>query len=146
MASIWKHPQSKFLTACWTDSNGRRMKRSTKTNDKKLAEKLARQFEEESRAKRTARQARRVLADIYRGLSGEELPAMTVREYFTGYVERKRPEVSPSTLDYYTGHSRRFLAWLGPKADADISEISYGVPHKRPPLLHPPLFTGIHWR
>jgi hypothetical protein len=84
MASLWKHPQSKFFTACWTDASGRRMKRSTKTTDKKLAEKLARQFEEESRAKRTAKQARRVLADIYRDLSGEELPAVTVREYFTG--------------------------------------------------------------
>lgn len=124
MASLWKHPQSKFFTACWTDASGRRMKRSTKTTDKKLAEKLARQFEEESRAKRTAKQARRVLADIYRDLSGEELPAVTVREYFTGYVERKRPEVSPATLDYYTGHARRFLAWLDQKADADITEIS----------------------
>ena len=90
MASLWKHPQSKYFTACWTDANGRRMKRSTKTTDKKLADKLARQFEQESRAKRTAKQARRVLADIYRDLSGEELPAVTVREYFTGYVERKR--------------------------------------------------------
>lgn len=124
MASLWKHPQSQYFTACWTDANGRRMKRSTKTTDKKLAEKLANQFEEESRAKRTAKQARRVLADIYRDLSGEELPAVTVREYFTGYVERKRPEVSSATLDYYAGHSRRFLAWLDKKADADISEIT----------------------
>lgn len=124
MASLWKHPQSQYFTACWTDAAGRRMKRSTKTTDKKLAEKLARQFEEESRSKRTAKQARRILADIYRNLSGEELPAVTVREYFTGFVERKRPEVSPATLDYYAGHSRRFLAWLGERADSDIAEIT----------------------
>lgn len=124
MASLWKHPQSKYFTACWTDANGRRMKRSTRSTDRRQAEKLARQFEDESRAKRTAKQARRVLADIYRNLSGEELPAVTVREFFTSFIERKRLEVSPATLDYYAGHSRRFLAWLDAKADADISEIT----------------------
>ena len=124
MSSLWKHPQSKYFTACWTDATGRRMKRSTKSTDKKLAEKLARQFEEESRSKRTAKQARRVLADIYRNLSGEEMPAMTVREYLTGYIERKRPEIGRASLDYYAGHSRRFLAWLGLKADRDIAEIT----------------------
>ena len=60
MASIWKHPKSKYFTACWTDSTGRRLKRSNKSTDKRQAEKLARQFEEESRAKRTATQARRI--------------------------------------------------------------------------------------
>ena len=124
MASLWKHPRSKFFTACWTDSTGRRMKRSTKSTDKREAEKLARQFEEESRSRRTAKQARRVLADIYRQLSGDELPAVIVREYFTGYIERKRPEIGPASLDYYIGHSRRFLKWLGKKADADIAEIT----------------------
>jgi len=124
MASLWKHPNSRFFTACWTDAAGRRMKRSTKCTDKKQAEKLARQFEDESRSKRTARQARRVLSDIYRTLSGEELPSVTVREYFTAYIERKRPEVGRASLDYYAGHSRRFLAWLGPRAETDIAEIT----------------------
>jgi len=124
MASLWKHPQSQYFTACWTDASGRRMKRSTKSTDKKQAMKLASKFEEESRAKRTAKQARRVLADIYRDLSGEDLPAVTVREYFTSFVERKKPEVSSATFNYYVGHSRRFLAWLGPKAEKDIADIT----------------------
>ena len=124
MASLWKRPNSQFWFACWTDSRGRRLKRSTGTPDKKQADKLARQFEDESRRKRTAKQARRVLADIYRELSGEDLPAVTVREFFNAFVERKRPEVSKSTLDYYTSNSRRFLAWLNGRADADIAEIT----------------------
>ncbi len=124
MASLWKHPNSQFFTACWTDATGRRLKRSTKTTDKKLAQKLADRFEEESRGKRTATQARRVLSDIYRSLSGEELPTVTVREYLAAFVNRKRPEVAPATLAYYEGHARRFLEWLGTKADVDISEIT----------------------
>lgn len=124
MASLWKHPQSKYFTACWTDASGRRLKRSTKSTDKKEAQKMADLFEEESRRKRTAKQARRVLGDIYRKLSGEELPSVTVREYITAFIERKRPEISPASVDYYEGHSRRFLKWLEAKADQDISEIT----------------------
>lgn len=100
------------------------MKRSTKTTDKKLAEKLARQFEEETRAKRTARQARNILASVYRDLGGEELPSQTVREYFGGFLRRKEPEVTPATFAYYRSNATRFLSWLGPKADDDLSLIT----------------------
>jgi integrase len=124
MASLWKRPESKYFTACWTDANGRRMKRSTKKTSKKEAEKLARLYEEESRRKRSAKQARQVLSDIYREMCGEALPTMTVREFFTSFVARKKPEVSKATYDYYSGHSKRFLAWLAAKADSDIASIT----------------------
>jgi integrase len=124
MASIIRRPESKYFIACWTNSAGRRLKRSTKTTERKLAEKLARQFEAESRSRRTATQARRILSDIYKELAGEELPTVTTRAYFDGFVARKAPEVSRGTLDYYTGHSRRFLEWIGAKADRDIAEVT----------------------
>lgn len=100
------------------------MKRSTKTTDRKLAEKLAYQFEAESRTKRTAIQARRILAAIYQDISGEDLPTTTAAGFIRGFVERKRPEVSKASFDYYHGHAKRFLEWLGPKAELDLSEIS----------------------
>lgn len=124
MACIIRRPESKYFIACWTDKSSRWLKRSTKTTDRKLALKLANQYEEEARTKRTAGQARRVLTEIYRGLSGNLLPTTTVRAFFVGFVEWKRPEVSQATLEYYSGHSKRFLAWLGPKANQDITEIS----------------------
>jgi integrase len=124
MASLWKRQNSQYFIACWTDSKGRRLKRSTKTTVRKIAQQLADKFEAESRSKRTARQARKILGEIYRDLSGEEVPVTTVRDYFNGLVERKKLEVSPATLAYYEGHSRRFLRWLGAKADVDIAEIS----------------------
>lgn len=127
MASIWKDPRSKYLIACFTSADGKRRKRSTKTTDKKLALKLANRFEEECSAKRTAKQARRVLTDIYKELGGVEAASMTVREYLTGFLDRKRMEVSAATLGYYSGHSRRFLEWLGEKADSELSEIGKSV-------------------
>jgi integrase len=124
MASLWKDPRTKYLIACFTDRAGRRVKRSTKTTDRKLALKMANQFETESNAKRTAKQARRVLTDIYRELCGEEAATVTVREHFSAFIARKKLEVSPATMDYYSGHSKRFLEWLGAKAEGDLSEIT----------------------
>lgn len=76
------------------------MKRSTGTMDRKLADKLARQFEEESRKKRTATKARAILASIYREISGEDLPAQTARVFLNSLVARKKPEVAAATLAY----------------------------------------------
>lgn len=124
MASLWKRSNSKYFTACWTDASGRRLKRSTKTAVRKTANEMAQKFETESRAKRTAKQARRILTDIYKNLSGEELPVTTVRDYFESYIDRKKLEISPATLAYYTGHSKRFLKWLGARAEGDMTEVS----------------------
>mgnify|MGYP006915294218 CR=1 FL=1 len=41
MASVWKHPNSPFWTACFTCLDGRRKKRSTKETNRRKAEKLA---------------------------------------------------------------------------------------------------------
>jgi hypothetical protein len=45
MSSIWKHPKSPFWTACFTDGNGKQVKRSTKLRDPKLAMEAARNLE-----------------------------------------------------------------------------------------------------
>ena len=124
MASLWKRSNSQYFIACWTDANGRRWKRSTKTKVRKDAIKLAHEFESESRKKRTATQIRKIMADIYKSHSGETVPITTVSDYFKSFINGKRPEVSPATLAYYEGHSRRFLAWLGPRAAGDIANIS----------------------
>jgi integrase len=126
MASLWKHPQSKFWSACWTDKDGRRLKRSTKTTDRKLAKKLAEQFEAESRVVRTAKQARQILAEIYREHSGQELATSSVADYFNGYVARRKPEIGKASFEYYKGNARRFLAYLGDRANADIAQITKG--------------------
>jgi len=45
MASIWKHPNSRFLTACYTDKDGEQAKRSTKQTDRRKALAIALEFE-----------------------------------------------------------------------------------------------------
>ena len=45
MSSVWKHPKSQFWTACFTDENGRQLKRSTKLTDRAKAMSMAQKFE-----------------------------------------------------------------------------------------------------
>ena len=111
MASLWKHPQSKYWTACFTDRTGKQRKRSTRTTDRKAALKLAEVYEDAARRRRTAKQAREVLASLHRELTNEELPAVTTRAFFQSWLDRKKPETSPATLAFYSNAVSKFLAF-----------------------------------
>src|SRR6266542_4824030 len=120
MASIRQREGSKFLLACVTLPNGRRVQRSTKETDRKKAQQLADKWESATRGRVTARQMQRVIADLYRDISGEHLVSPTVREYFDAWVARKKPETAPSTHRFYHDKARGFLSWLGKRADEQI--------------------------
>jgi hypothetical protein len=45
VASITKREKSKYWTACFTDRNGRQLKRSTKTTDRNHANQIAIELE-----------------------------------------------------------------------------------------------------
>jgi integrase len=124
VASLWKHPQSKYWTACFTDKDGRRRKRSTKTTNRKLAEKLAEQYEQAANKRRTARQAREVIASLHREIAQEELPSVTVKAFFDGWFESKQHEAAPATLAFYRGTAGKFVKFLGDEAEREIAEIT----------------------
>jgi integrase len=123
MASIRKKQRSKFWFACVTLPNGRRVHRSTKETDRKKAQKIAEQWEAVTRGRVTARQTQRVIADLYRDITGQRLVFPTAREYFDAWVTRKKPETAPSTYRFYYDKARAFLNWLGKRADEQISLI-----------------------
>ncbi len=124
MASLWKHPQSKFFTACFTDRTGKQRKRSTKSTDRKEALKLANQYEEAARKRRTARQAREVIGDLHKEITGEELPSATVRAFCMGWLENKKSATSPATLAFYTKAVSKFLLFLGEGSDGEIGDVT----------------------
>jgi integrase len=124
MASIRKRGGTKFWFACVTLPNGRRVQRSTKEADRKKAQKIAEQWEAATRGRVTARQTQKVIADLYRDITGERLVFPTVREYFNSWVARKKPETSSSTHVFYRAKAQRFLDWLGNRADQQIALIT----------------------
>lgn len=123
MASLRRFPHSRFWYACFTMPDGRRVQRSTRSESRRAAQKLANEWEELSKERLAAKQAHRVIADIYRSAHGHELPNSTPREFIDGWLKRRKGEVTTGTLHAYAGAGRRFLQWLGPKADLLLTEI-----------------------
>lgn len=126
MASIRQREGSKYWFACVTLPNGRRVQRSTKSTDRKQAQKIAEKWEAVTRGRVTARQTQRVIADLYRDITGQHLVFPTVREYFNSWVARKKPETAPSSYTFYRAKARQFLNWLGSRADQQIAVITRG--------------------
>jgi integrase len=124
MASIRQREGTKFWFACFTLPNGRRVQRSTKETNRKKAQQIADKLEAATRGRVTARQAQKVIAELYRDITGQHLVFPTVREYFDSWVARKKPETAPSSYRLYHDKARRFVNWLGPRADQQIALIS----------------------
>lgn len=126
MASIRKHPKSPFWFACFTLPDGRQTQRSTKLTDPKKARRFAEKLEEAIRApKLVERQARRIIAEIYRLKNGgENLPGSTARNFLAKWVENKTRETAESTASNYRFAITKFLSSLGDKADCDLNDIT----------------------
>ena len=124
MASVVKREHSKFWYACFTTADGRRLKKSTKATDRKTAQKIADHFEEAANRKRTASQMRKVMAELHKEITDEELPTLTVRDFIERWIGRKENSVSPATLTFYKGATNKLIESLGGKADEDIGRIT----------------------
>jgi len=124
MASLIKRPTSKFWVACFTDRNGRRLKRSTATINRKQADKIADEFEEAARRKRTAIQVRRVISQLHREITGDDFSHTSVRGFIDSWLERKEPEVARSTLAFYRNAASKFLTFLGLAAEQDLTAVT----------------------
>ncbi|MCX6848510.1 MAG: hypothetical protein NTY98_06290 [Verrucomicrobia bacterium] len=128
MASLWKHPESKYWVACYTTADGQQRKKSTKIEAKEKnrssAQGIADDLESAHKKRLTAEQIFKLYSETRREVAGESIPATTVREFFTGHLERIKREVSPATIAAYKGASKKFLAWLGNEADEEIHRVS----------------------
>lgn len=128
MACIWKHPKSKYWYARFVDGNGRRRNRSTeivaRESTRKRAERLAEQWEEVANRKRTALQCRKVIAELHREITGEDMATLSLRNHIEGWLAAKKPETAPATYAFYKGATDKFLAFMGERADADIAGVT----------------------
>lgn len=124
MASVWKHPASKYWYANFKKADGRYSNRSTRVTDRKKALKIAQGFEEVAMRKMSEEQVRRVISGLYKELRGESLESSTVREFFKSWCADADRGTSARTSQKYRKIADQLLAYLGPKADEDISLIS----------------------
>jgi len=123
MASLRKIPGCKFWMACFTLPDGRRTQRSTRETTRKAAQAKADEWEKLSMERAKARQAHKVIADIYRAAHKEDLPDATPRAFITGWLARRKGELAPASYTSYRARGTHFLGWLGARADGPLAEI-----------------------
>ncbi len=128
MSFVWKHPQSKYWMARFTDGHGTRRNRSTRIvareSNRKHAERIAESYEAVANRKRTARHVREVISTLHKEITGEDLPAHSFRQFADAWIERKRTEIASGTLAFYRKTISKLADFLGARAEAEISEIT----------------------
>jgi integrase len=124
MASIARHPGTRFWFGCYTDANGKRCQRSTKSTDRKEALKIVTAWEEVASKRATEAQTRRVLSSLHEQIHGSPLSSATVESYSDQWLARKKVETRAVTLAAYKGALASFLGHIGPKKDQSITYIT----------------------
>jgi integrase len=128
MASIVKRTKSQFWTACFTSRDGRQLKRSTKTTDKRHALQIAMELEEvEKKAQAgvlTTTQLRKVLNDVSEKVTGDTLIAPTVEEYLKDWLTGIEARNAPATLERYSNTVKLFVATLNGKAKKPVTSVT----------------------
>jgi integrase len=127
MASIWKHPQSKYWVACYTDQEGRQRKKSTKIDAKEKnrgkAQKVAEALDDAHRRRSTTTQIFKMCSELVKEVTGEDMASATVSDFMDGYLKLRAEEVTIKTLAAYSTAAKKFKDWLGERATLDLFRI-----------------------
>jgi septal ring factor EnvC (AmiA/AmiB activator) len=123
VASVWRHPESQYWTACFRDENGTQRRISTQETNSKKALKIAEEFERAAKTKRTLKQVQQVLDRLHEEISGQSVNRTTFRKYLSDWLTAKKAETASSTMDFYQAGLKKFLRFLGQRADEPIGEI-----------------------
>ena len=128
MASLRRHPRSPYWQAIINLPDGRRTNRSTGTTNKKEALLIALKFEEAANMGQQGtlveRRARKTIADIFAISNDSSLETSSIKQYLQSWLKRKQIENCEATAERYSAILRHFIAYLGPKAEQDISHLN----------------------
>jgi len=129
MASLWKHPQSKFWMGCFTAADGRQLKRSTRETDKHKALVIAQTWEqaEGMSAKgylNSEEQFRLFFDQSFQRIFGKKSQLdLSVRAWLQDWLKNEKGAVAQSTLDRYTQVVSDFLEFLNSKAELRLDAL-----------------------
>src|SRR5260370_6162919 len=129
MASLWKHPQSKFWMGCYTAADGRQLKRSTRETDKHKALVIAQTWEqaEGMSAKgylNSEEQFRMFFDQSFQRIFGKKSQLdLSVRAWLQDWLKNEKGAVAKSTLNRYTQVVNDFLEFLNSKAELRLDAL-----------------------
>ena len=128
MASVVKDPRgrSPYWIACYTDSTGRRLKKSTKLTNKKNALEVALALEHgEDQARKgafTEARLRDLLEQTLERVVGAPVQHYTVETWLNWWHERKS-KARPASAERYGQVARDFIEFLGPRAKLPLEHV-----------------------
>jgi len=124
MPSVFKKPNSRFWFASFKDDCGGWRCKSTRTESKTAARKVAEIFQRVAQRKLTAKKVSEAIRELYGEITGEEAPRASVRGFCQQWLQIKQKEkVSTATLAAYGDTIAQFSLSLGEKANRDISNL-----------------------
>ena len=100
MASVRRHPKSKYYSAFWRDGEGKLRCKSTKLTDRAKALKVAQAWEKIFRAKNAVEHIRTAFNMLAREID-PDAAIPTVKEYFARWMEGHGGEIADSTRELY---------------------------------------------
>src|SRR6516225_7216127 len=99
MPSVFKKPNSRFWFASFKDDCGGWRCKSTRTESKTAARKVAEIFQRVAQRKLTAKKVSEAIRELYGEITGEEAPRASVRGFCQQWLQIKQKEkVSTATL------------------------------------------------
>jgi len=120
--------RSPYWIACYADSTGRRLKKSTKLTNKKDALEVALALEHgEDQARKgafTEARLRDLLEHTLERVMGAPVQHHTARTWFDEWCEEKSKSRTSSTAKQYAQVARDFLLSLGPRAELPLEHIT----------------------
>jgi integrase len=130
MSSLHRDPRNK--TAVWYCAfrlpNGKRVLRSTKQTDRKMALDVCRAWEKASaaagRGHLTEVQARKVLNDILESVDEGPIRSQSIRRFFLNWLAGKQQSKKETTGRRYKKAIEEFLSSLGTRADKAIGALT----------------------
>jgi integrase len=130
MASLHKDQRGKspYWYCAYYTADGARHFKSTKATDKRQARQICDTWAKAAAlgAKLSADKARQVIAqgvaDILMA-TGQTLPSATIRDWCKRWLETKELEAEPRTHERYGTSLRRFVEFLGSKADENLDTL-----------------------
>ncbi len=127
MAHLIKRADSELWWGSFTGADGRRIRRSTGTSDKAVANAILVSWEKAAREGRkkvlTESRVRRTMNDILEQFTGTSLSCPSVADYFRGWIESKKEEKAQKTVLKYIQTANHFLSALGAKTRLPMEAI-----------------------
>jgi integrase len=130
MASILKKPSSRspFWFAAYRAPDGTRKQKSTGTTDRRLALKMAVEWESLAisgkKGTLVTAQARRVVSEIVEQATGEPLHFSTAEDYLSEWLKTQQGAISAASFLKYSQAIREFIKSLGSRATFPLSAVS----------------------